>query len=238
MKSPSVHPGIFQTYPALALYSFHVSEYNDSNKDDTIAELTQKIIALSRQWPEQISALPIISEWREIYRGMGLKPTKTISSIESLIKRARSGKWLTGQTHIDFYNAHSIAHAAPIGGYDAAKLQNSLILRFGSPETDRYAPLSGDSGNYPMHPELMLYASDSDVACWGLNHRDSALFCLDSNTRNALFVSEGITATQVAAAASAMTAMRTALVCLGHGCSDIVIADKTNPQGAPRLSHR
>lgn len=178
-----IEKSIGQKFPDIKVYSLVVRLSDNYN-------LLPLEIPLVK---EEISDIPVICQWREIYRSMGIKPTKFLSSIESLIKRFKKNNWMTGINLVDFYNSLSIKHLAPIGIYDLSRI-NDLEVRF-MQLNDAYNPLNSDK-SFENSPKIMVYAHFHNIVCWAINHRDSADYCLNSNTKEILVVSEGFTTEQ------------------------------------------
>lgn len=190
-----VEKNIIDTYPDLKIFSFIV-ELNTQEKIQ-IDNIDSNLIL-----PDSISNIPVISQWRGIYRHMGIKPTKYYSSIEALLKRYKKGNWRTGNHFIDLYNNFSIHSMAPMGAYDCDKLQE-LKLRFAR-KNDIYHPLHSTS-DFEIDDSKIVYAQFNKIACWAINHRDSEEFCVTSQTSKVLIVSEGFTIEQAKLAEQAIT---------------------------------
>lgn len=190
----SVEKKIVDIYPSLKIFSFIIEDYiPGSIVDDNY---------ISLNIPENISSIPVVKQWREIYRDMGLKPTKYYSSVESLLKRYKKGNWQTGNQFIDLYNRFSIQHMAPMGAYDFDKIKE-LTFRLVRMD-DSYIPLHSSS-NFEHTDSLIVYAQSNKIACWAINHRDSAEFCVTEQTSKILVVTEGITSEQAILAEEAIT---------------------------------
>lgn len=181
----TVEKKVVNVYPDLKIFSFIIEDYTPESI------LYSNEIDLNL--PEHISNIPIIKQWREIYRNMGLKPTKYYSSIEALLKRYKKGNWQTGNQFIDLYNSFSIQYMTPMGAYNLENLEN-LTFRFARID-DSYNPLHSNL-NFEINNSLIVYAQSNKVACWAINHRDSEDFCVNNQTSKILIVAEGITSEQ------------------------------------------
>jgi DNA/RNA-binding domain of Phe-tRNA-synthetase-like protein len=71
----------------------------------------------------------------------------------------------------------------------------------------------------PLRSGLVVYAQDSEVLCWGLNHRDSEKTCLRAETIDMVFMAEGVTPSHAESAQKALTAIRADLQQLGFDTS-------------------
>ena len=173
--------------------------------------------------PSQITTHPGIATWRNAFRAMGLKASEQRSSVEQLVRRAAGGHNLeTGIWTVDLYNAVSIKHLAPMGGYDAARLsQQPLLLRTGA-ATDRFVPLGGDPAKMQWSPRTVCYAQGETILCWGLNHRDSKETALQQASDTAIFVSEAVDKDGEQRSMTALADLADRLRTLGAACSAIV----------------
>ncbi|MEZ5971004.1 MAG: hypothetical protein R3C31_04275 [Hyphomonadaceae bacterium] len=138
-----------------------------------------------------------IAIWRDAYRKMGLQASEFRSSIEQLLRRAaRGGLPQTGIWIVDLYNAASLSHLTPIGGYDAAKVGRREIRVRPLRASDNFDGPSGGGGfRPPLRPGIFGYAVGQDIMCWALNCRDATQTMLGPNSRAAVFLSEAIDST-------------------------------------------
>lgn len=183
---------------------------------------------------DPITEHPAIRTWRETYGQMGVKPSKYRSSIEALLRRVARGDSVTmGLDLVDLYNLVSIRMGSPMGAYDASKLNGTdrIDLRLCMPETDAFAPLGADSGAFPLNPDLVVYASNSEVLCWGFNARDSVEVCIDEDSREVIFFSE--TAHPEGASLPELTIafLRDVLAEIGAEVGPVVTFDADHPTG-------
>lgn len=194
-----ISPEMLDTYPDVEVAAIRVTIQSKEKLIPLIAELKESICNIREELNniEPITALPEISTWREAYSAMGVKPSKFHSSIEALLRRVKKGHNLdTGLPIVDFYNLVSVIQRAPIGAYDAGKLDNaSIILRKANPNFDNFNPLGGSSDAFPLNSKLVVYGSGNDILCWGFNTRDSKTVSVDKRTNEALFFSEATSKT-------------------------------------------
>ncbi|MEQ8966053.1 MAG: phenylalanine--tRNA ligase beta subunit-related protein [Azospirillaceae bacterium] len=190
-------------FPGLEVHALRIDGY-------TAAAARVDMAKLDRRIAEALDGDTVrASSWRPVYRRMGLKPSRFLSSVEALTRRARreEGSWKSGMPGIDLYNALSIIYGAPMGCYDADRISGRSIeirrIRRGS---DRFTPVGGPIDASRGGDDLIVYATGDDILCWALNHRDSDDFCLVPETRTAIVTSEGTTPDQVGAARSALVA--------------------------------
>src|SRR5262245_10221827 len=76
--------------------------------------------------------VPGAADARDLYKAMGLDPTKTRPSNEALLRRVLKGEALYRvNTLVDALNLASLTHQLPFGLYDADRLRPPVVLRRG-----------------------------------------------------------------------------------------------------------
>lgn len=187
--------------------------------------LGEAVTHLSRMLPttESLMSEPLVTQWRDAYKAMGVKPSAYRCSFEALGRRAIAGKPLdSGVPAVNLYNAASIRHMACLGAYDIRRLGNTpLDLRFCRPGEDRFSPLGGHADDMPLRSGLVVYAQESEVLCWGLNHRDSEKTCLHAETTDMVFMAEGVTPGHAEMARRALSSIRSDFQLLGFDASEV-----------------
>jgi DNA/RNA-binding domain of Phe-tRNA-synthetase-like protein len=180
---------------------------------------------------EKLAAYPPLARWREAYGALKVRPSAFRTSIESLLRRALAGADLALPiASVNLYNAISLDMLAPMGAYDRAKLPpEPMLLRFANPVRDRFTPLGGKAADFPLNPDLVVYACGDTVLCWGFNHRDSTETALDAQSDDIVFFSEALNREDGARSADAMEAVKARLAAIGVACSDPVLATKNSP---------
>lgn len=230
-----IESSLLESFPTIAVYALKATGVKNAIRaislSDQWAQTEQNLQGL---YPnvETLAASPLITEWREIYRQQGVKPSQFRSSIEALARRVVASKPVTtGIPLVDFYNLHSLRGQACLGGYDAATLpQGELVLRHCVADQDTFSPLGGESSQFPLNPKLAVYAMQSEILCWGFNCRDSAKTALNDNTDTAIFFAEAITEGQKQRAISALTAISDSLAQAGATATGLLRANKDQPE--------
>ena len=125
-------------FPELSVFGVKLLDYNKA-----VAKLNNHDLQTLVDRPKNTEQRPELRKsWRSAFAAMELKPSRFLSSVEALAKRVTKGEecWKTGIPAVDFYNALSIGHFAPIGGYDLDKLNmRRPIWR----DCDRFTPIGG-----------------------------------------------------------------------------------------------
>lgn len=91
---------------------------------------------------------PRVAAWREAMGEIGVSARKFPSSIEAMLKRAgKGGEPFSINPLVDFYNAVSLKHVAPAGGFDLGK--SATLWNSGSPVKRTVSVLSEGSPSRP-----------------------------------------------------------------------------------------
>ncbi len=78
------------------------------------------------------SEIPALAAARELYRAVGMDPTRHRPSSEALLRRVLQGKGLYRLDPIvDAGNLFSLLHSLPLGLYDRTRLRGDVTLRLG-----------------------------------------------------------------------------------------------------------
>ena len=156
------------------------------------AEILERQIAetASRLPDEDLAALPSIAPWRAAYAKFGVKPSKTRSSIENLLRSAKSGRLRSINPLVDLYNSVSLAYQLPVGGEDLDQVQGDVVL-CRADGTESFLPLGG-SENEPPPPGAVIYRDDAGVICSCWNWREADRTKLTPDTQRAVLVIEAI----------------------------------------------
>jgi DNA/RNA-binding domain of Phe-tRNA-synthetase-like protein len=101
-------------------------------------DLLAEIEAYAREVRERFGGgpsgdVPGAADARDLYKALGLDPTKTRPSNEALLRRVLKGEALYRvNTLVDALNLASLRHQLPFGLYDAARLAPPVVLRRGA----------------------------------------------------------------------------------------------------------
>ncbi|MGK9267662.1 hypothetical protein KXR56_13435 [Bacillus inaquosorum] len=167
LKVKSINPNFFEPY---------ISDLNELYKQQDVTENEE------------------VKKWRNIYKEMGLKPSKYHCSFESILRRYLKGFNFLGINNVvDSYNSVSLLHQKCIGGYDLDKIQNKITLRFAK-EGETCLPI-GASEPISLSKNSVVYADEEKVLCSYWNYRDSEYTKITENTKNAIFFIDEIDAT-------------------------------------------
>lgn len=234
MTEFQVTPEVLARFPGIEIHAVRAKGFQaGADKLDHAGTLRAAVARVGTLGidKEKLAAYPLIARWREAYAALKVRPSAFRASIESLLRRALGGADLSlPVASVNLYNAVSLDTLAPMGAYDIAKLPpEPMLMRFADPAKDRFMPLGGKAEDFPLNPNLVVYAAGNTVLCWGFNHRDNVETALDAQSDDILFFSEALNPEDGARSAEAVDEVKTRLTAIGVACSDPVRADRTQP---------
>jgi DNA/RNA-binding domain of Phe-tRNA-synthetase-like protein len=151
-------------------------------------ELLAEIESYGREMRERFGGGPSgdepgAADARDLYKSLGLDPTKTRPSNEALLRRVLKGEALYRvNTLVDALNLASLRQQLPFGLYDAARLAPPVVLRRGGPD-EGYEGIRKARVNVEGRPVLV----DADGP-FGNPTSDSARAMITLETTRALVV--------------------------------------------------
>lgn len=154
------------------------------------------LVRAEAQATKWLSVAPIeemseVRKWREKFLSFGVKHKTAKSSVEALLKR--SGKGLPRVDRLtDLYNAISVLHQVPIGGEDLDTYQGSAQLVVATGTEEFATRENGEVVNLSPAPGEIIWRDDSGVTCRRWNWRQCVRTRLNTQTRNAVFIFDGI----------------------------------------------
>lgn len=172
--------------------------------DATIADVTRAVVAAP---PADVQTV------RDMYRKIGLDPTKTRPSNEALLRRVRRGDpFPRVNALVDAVNVCSLECQLPYGVYDRTALAGAITLRLGH-DGEAYDGIRKDS----VHVGGRVTVAD-DRGAFGNPTSDSARAMVTTATRDVLIVIYAPMATSTAALARVLdlTATRVGGAVGGH----------------------
>ena len=113
------------------------------------------------------------------------------TSIEALLRRAmKGGTPFRINPLVDFYNAVSLRHTVPVGGFDLDRVPEPLAVRL-TREGDTFSALDGD-GSVPVPAGEIAYATGRTVLTRQLMWRQAREGLIHPETRSVFLVSESL----------------------------------------------
>lgn len=234
----AIDPAVLERFPDCRVGGFLARGLRDAagrlkleGAETLAAPLTVQGVSI-----ESLSEEPRIREWRKAYQAIGVKPSTYKGSAEQLARRLLKGSWIsTPLPLVNLYSAVSVKHLTPMGAYDVERLpEPSVVLRFPR-EGDVFHPLGGRPEDMPLRPDVVIYASGSEVACWAFNHRDSARTSLLADTDIGFFMAEAVAPIQYAALEAAFAELARDLRDAGADVGETVYVSAPEPAASVRL---
>lgn len=197
MNNIEVSDSIRDVFPEFNALSFRVEV--DPSRVLTVAieeieEIDQLYRARAEEWGmANPSDIPEVKLWRQAIRSFPT-PSGACSSIESLIRRIRSGKF-PPRIHplIDLGNLISAQFAIPVGceDLDRSRPFTDSVYRVGPATGLEIANPLGrpEIVEYPLAGEW-IYSDALGVVCRALNWRECNRTAVDRGSRNVLFATE------------------------------------------------
>jgi DNA/RNA-binding domain of Phe-tRNA-synthetase-like protein len=187
-----VAPEIFELFPGLKL-PVAVAENVSSSADVAgIEELWRQSwedAARSASDYDNARSHPRVAAWRKAMSEIGISGRKFPSSIESLLRRAfKGGVPPRINPLVDFYNAVSLRHVVPAGGFDLEEIDETLELRL-TRAGDTFHSLDG-SAPEGVGPGEVAYASGAEILTRHFVYKQSRKALLDGSTTSLVLVSE------------------------------------------------
>ncbi len=142
-----IDPEIFERFPGMTI-AVAVTDGLDNRQprpdiDNFWVTAWQDAHVAANEY-ESAQAHPRVVPWRAQFKAMGLAPRDYRSSIEALMRRARSGgEPFRISPLVDFYNAISLRHVIPVGGFDLDTTGDPIELR-NTRDGDTYQALGSD----------------------------------------------------------------------------------------------
>jgi DNA/RNA-binding domain of Phe-tRNA-synthetase-like protein len=159
-------------------------------KDITVGDSPQMVKGRLQLFQESIyfdlenknlTELPGIQEWRDIFKTFGKDPNRYRPSVEALYRRVQKQNYLTTvQSAIDINNFFSLQYQVPIGIYDTDQLKGPIIIEVAR-TGDEYLGLNGRINSL----ENLIVSSDQ-LGPFGSPFVDSSRAPVTEATKNAV----------------------------------------------------
>ncbi len=205
-----------------------VSGINNKTSGAESAEILERQVSetAGRLPDEDMAALPSIAPWRAAYAQFGVKPSKVRSSIENLLRSAKSGRLRSINPLVDLYNSVSLAYQLPVGGEDLDQVEGDIVLTRAA-GSEHFVPLGG-TATEPPPPGAVIYRDDAGVICSCWNWREADRTKLTEETNRAVLVIEAIPPVTREELELALTALGNRITAHLGGGHRILILDSEN----------
>jgi DNA/RNA-binding domain of Phe-tRNA-synthetase-like protein len=183
---------VFERFPGLRIPAVVARGINNSQVRPAITAQWRAVWADAARAAEHGNAQshPRVAPWRERFRAIGVSGKEFPSSVEALLRRAlKGGEPFAINPLVDAYNAVSLRHVVPAGGFDLDDLSDGLLeLRLTRPgdgftALDAAEPLAVPAGE-------IAYATDATILTRHFVWRQSRAGLVTRATRDVILLAE------------------------------------------------
>lgn len=185
-------------------------------------------VMLEKVGDAPVSQHPYVASWREMYRSFGTKPADYHSSVEALARRAVKTQQIPRiNTAVDTYNAVSIRHMMPMGGFDTDHVEGDIAVRL-SGGNEPFQGLGMTEKEYTYTGEA-VYADAKRILTRRWNFRDCVETMITEETKNLVMFIDGTPEIPRAEIAEALKELETRLGQYCGGSYKTAIVDSQTP---------
>ena len=188
-----VRPEIFAAFPGIRVAAVVARGIRPASDPEAVDRFWNEAWAAAGAAREHGNAQfhPRVAPWRQGFLALGVSGKRFPTSIEALLRRAlKGGDPFRIHPLVDFYNAVSLRHILPAGGYDLAELDGPLEVR-ATRAGDTFRALDEETAE-PVPEGELAYACGSSVLTRHLVWRQSRRALITAETREAVLVAEAL----------------------------------------------
>ena len=182
---------IFERFPGMRIAVAVAHDLDNGVDHPGVTRLWRETWAAAGQAYRYANAQshPRVGAWRERFRAMGVSGKEFPSSIEAMLRRAmKGGEPFRINPLVDFYNAVSLRHVVPAGGFDLDQLHGPLDLRL-TRDGDYFVALDADAA-IPVPPGEIAYLDGPTVLTRHFVWRQARTGLITPATRSVVLLSE------------------------------------------------
>jgi DNA/RNA-binding domain of Phe-tRNA-synthetase-like protein len=199
---------------------------NQVNADDCAAILHARLERVVADLGDsEVGSLPSIVPWRSAYQAFGVKPSKYKSSIEALLRSAKTGRLRSINPLVDLYNTVSLSYQLPCGGEDLATISGPIRLTRAIGD-EPFVPL-GSSEPEPPSAGAVIYRDDLGVICSCWNWREADRTKLTETTTDAFLCIEALPPTTESTLRAACDELAASITKYLGGTATVEIIDQS-----------
>ena len=217
-----IEPAATAKYPSYHALVLYVTGLRNGPSDARTLDLLQEAEESARETfgARSPAEHPHLAAWREVFRGFGVKPQRTMNSVEALIARVLKGGTLPAANRLaDAYNAVSVRFVVPCGGEDMDAAVGHVTLRFAEGNEPFETFKDGAPAVENPAPGEVVWADEAGVTCRAWNWRQGTRTRLNENTANAYFLFDALAPMTSDELDRAGDALEEHLLELSPGCS-------------------
>ncbi len=189
-----IDPRIFERFPGITLGVIEVSGMDNKSERPILQALLRDEEARQREVLQnvELTKLPEIRAWREIYRAFGSDPHDYRSSVEALLRRVRAGnKPLPSISPlVDLYNYISLKYRLPVGAEDLDRIEGDIALTFAN-GTEQGITL-GSKETETCYDGEVVYRDEQGFICRRWNWREADRTKIEPTTSRAVVIVEKV----------------------------------------------
>jgi lysyl-tRNA synthetase class 2 len=191
----SVHEKVFERFPSFRRGIVVARDMDNRGPSRELEQLLQEALERAAENPVDLKADPRTAVWHEAYRELGCNPNKFPPAHLALLKRVQKAV-----ARIPFINKavavmndNSIRGVLPVGGDDADRAGDSLVLRPAEGD-ERFTSLSDPDKTEPPEPGEMIYVVEEtkEVMCRRWNWRNGFQTRIAEGTRTMVMNIDGL----------------------------------------------
>jgi lysyl-tRNA synthetase class 1 len=193
-KTLTIKSEIVEKFPGLKIGVAIIRGLKIEKENPDLDKLRAEILG-SLNFEDLKKNSPILNEYKEIFRAMGVQPTKNKPSPVALVDRLANGKELPKiNTLVDVYNLMVLKYQVSIGAFDLSKIALPIELRF-SKKGEIFTDLA-DQKDKPLENGEIIYSDKNGIVmARDLNFRDNYNVIVKDDTVDILLQCDGISTT-------------------------------------------
>ena len=186
-----IAPDVFERLPNLRIAAAVATGLDNRTEPPAVAAYWRaawEAAAAAAQYGNAQSH-PRVKPWRDAFQRMGVSGKQFPSSVEALLRRAlKGGEPFAINPLVDWYNAVSLRHFVPAGGFDLTEVADPLELRL-SRAGDTFTALD-DEQALAVPPGEVSYATGATILTRHIVWRQAKTALITPQTRDVVLVSE------------------------------------------------
>lgn len=169
-----VSDAVRDRYPDLRIGIVVARQLNNAVYSEELIAATQEAFSAFAGRVGDVKALDEeknIRIWREVYQSFGANPKKKVPTAEALLSRVVKSRFVPHiSPAVDSYLMAETLCALPIGGYDVAKIEGDITLRF-SGDAEKFIGI-GSGEEEALPPGEVVYADATRILTRRWNYKD------------------------------------------------------------------
>lgn len=186
----TVETELERRFPSLMVVFSEIRDVNVTDSGEEFKTFSVNVLSNARKKYDKdtIANQDKIKIYRDFYWKNDIDPTKIRPASEALIRRILDGEDISGINNVvDAYNLASIDTLIPMCVYDSDKIKGDLVIRFAKPG-EEFRMLDRPT----ILKENQIIVSDEEKVICLYPYRDADATKVDYDTKNVLFLADGV----------------------------------------------